>query len=221
METSLSYIGLVVAWAAYLAVHSLLAARRVKAAVARRWPASARAYRLIYSLVAAVTLVPLVALTVALNGPQVVAWHGPAWWLAQAAALAAVLGFTTTVRGYDMGQFLGLGNRSAVTEDGRESWEPLRLTGLHRFVRHPWYFFGLVILWTRDLDLAGLVAVLTITVYLVVGSRLEERKLMEAYGDAYAAYRRRVPGLIPIPGRHLAPDEAGELARQANEGDPS
>ncbi|MFB6260531.1 MAG: isoprenylcysteine carboxylmethyltransferase family protein [Thiohalorhabdaceae bacterium] len=89
------------------------------------------------------------------------------------------------------------------------------------FVRHPWYFFGLVILWTRDLHLAGLVAAVAISAYLVIGSRLEERKLLSAYGTAYAAYKRRVPGLAPLPGRYLSRAEATELARQANEGETS
>lgn len=222
METPLiAYLGLFLAWAAYLGLHSLLAGRRVKAAVARRWPAWARAYRLIYSVVAVALLAPLLGLTLVLDGPLVVAWHGPAWWLAQGAALAALAGFVHSLRGYDTGHFLGLGDRSAVSEDGSEPWEPLRITGFHRFVRHPWYFFGLVILWTRDLHAAGVVAAAAITVYLVVGSRLEERKLVESYGAAYTAYRRGVPGLIPMPGRHLSPAEAAELARQANEGETS
>ena len=222
METALiAYLGLFLAWGAYLALHSLLAARRVKAAVARRWPSWAGAYRLIYSVVAVVLLVPLLGFTLILDGPLVVDWRGPAWWLAQGAALAALAGFVLSLRGYNTGHFLGLGGRAAVTQEGNEPWEPLRITGFHRFVRHPWYFFGLVILWTRDLHLAGLVAAVAISAYLVIGSRLEERKLLSAYGTAYAAYKRRVPGLAPLPGRYLSRAEATELARQANEGETS
>ena len=213
------YVGLALAWAAYFALHSLLASRRVKAAAAHRWPGRARAYRLTYNLIAVALLLPLAGLVGWLNGPVVLAWTGLAWWLAQAAALAAIAGFVVSLRGYDMDHFLGLrqlGERGAITDGGVEPWEPLRIGGFHRFVRHPWYFFGLVILWTRDLHLAGLVSAAAITAYLVVGSRLEERKLIQAYGAAYADYRRRVPGLIPLPGRHLNPGEAAELARRAN-----
>jgi protein-S-isoprenylcysteine O-methyltransferase Ste14 len=167
-------------------------------------------------------LLPLAALVWWLNGPLVLAWTGPAWWLAQAAALAALAGFVVSQRGYDMDHFLGvrqLGQRAAITDGGVEPWEPLRIGGFHRYVRHPWYFFGLVILWTRDLHLAGLVSAVAITVYLVIGSRLEEAKLIRAYGPAYSDYRRRVPGLVPLPGRHLSPAEAAELARRANADD--
>jgi protein-S-isoprenylcysteine O-methyltransferase Ste14 len=219
MEAGITaYAGLVLAWAGYFALHSLLAARRIKAAVVSRWPHRAGSYRMAYNLLAVALLIPLLALTVALDGPMVLVWQGPSWWLAQALALAAVAGFLVSLRGYDMGHFLGLRQHrtGAITDGGVEPWEPLRLSGFHRFVRHPWYCFGLVILWTRDLHLAGLVSAAAVTAYLVVGSRLEERKLVATYGAAYRAYRRRVPGLLPLPGRHLSPAEAAELARQAN-----
>lgn len=216
------YAGLVLAWAAYFGVHSLLASRRLKAAVARRWPARTRAYRLVYNGLAVALLVPLVALVLALDGPWVLTWAGPWWWLAQGAAVAALGGFMASLRGYDLDHFLGLRQwrgSAAITDGGVEPWEPLRLAGFHRYVRHPWYFFGLVVLWTRDLHLAGFLSALAITAYLVVGSRLEERKLVAAYGEAYTAYRRRVPGLVPLPGRRLTPGEADELARRANRGE--
>ena len=216
------YLGLALAWAAYFALHSVLASRRLKAAVAHRWPARVRAYRLAYNLIAVALLLPLLGLALHVDGPTALVWSGPAWWLAQAAALAALAGFLLSLRGYDMDHFLGLRQwrgPTVITDGGVEPWEPLRLAGFHRFVRHPWYLFGLVILWTRDLNLAGLVSAAAVTAYLVVGSRLEERKLIAAYGAAYEDYRRRVPGLVPRPWRHLTPAEAAELARQANEGE--
>jgi protein-S-isoprenylcysteine O-methyltransferase Ste14 len=88
-------------------------------------------------------------------------------------------------------------------------------------VRHPWYALGLLVLWTRDLNAAWLVAAIAITVYLLIGSRLEENKLIAFYGDAYRRYRRRVPGLVPLPGRSLSAREAGELQTLARHAPPS
>ena len=213
-----TYLLLVLSWAAYFAIHSLLASPRLKTRAARLGPAIARRYRLAYNIVAVVLLVPPLWLTVAADGPWVIRWTGPLWWLAQGAALAAVATFLWSVRRYDMGHFLGTRQwrGEAITDSGVEPWEPLRLEGLHRYVRHPWYFLGLIILWTRDMHVAGLITATAATVYLVVGSRLEERKLLASYGTVYATYRQRVPGLIPLPGRHLTPAAARKLMDQAN-----
>ncbi len=215
------YLGLALVWALYFAAHSLLATRTLKSEAARLWPRGARAYRLAYNLLAVLLLAPPLWLTFALDGPAVIQWRGWAWWLAQGAATFAILGFVASLRAYDMEHFLGLRQwrEEGITDGGVEPWEPLRVAGLHRYVRHPWYFLGLVVLWTRDLNLAGLVTAGAITVYLVVGSRLEERKLVAAYGEAYADYRRKVPGLIPLPGRGLSREQADALARRANNGE--
>ncbi len=66
-------------------------------------------------------------------------------------------------------------------------------------------------LWTRDLNAAWLAAVVGITIYSVLGSRLEEEKLIARYGSAYRRYCRRVPGLLPLPRRYLRADEARML----------
>lgn len=61
------------------------------------------------------------------------------------------------------------------------------------------------------MDEARLVSTLCITLYLWLGSLLEERKLLAFHGDAYARYSERVPGLVPWPGRSLSEDEARTL----------
>ena len=40
------------------------------------------------------------------------------------------------------------------------------------------------------------------TVYILVGIRFEEDKLLRLYGDAYSAYRKHVPMLLPWPDGH-------------------
>jgi hypothetical protein len=90
----------------------------------------------------------------------------------------------------DLNDFLGLGVLGGGQHIERDVF---RLSAAHRYVRHPWYSFGLVIVWTRDMNAAMLVSALAITIYFVVGSRLEERKLIEIHGDTYRRYRSRLP----------------------------
>ncbi len=196
------------AWLAYGLIHSWLAGGAVKAWVSRRWPRLAPAYRLAYNAIATLLLIPPLALTLSMPGEVV--WDVPGW-IAWPAAIAAVAGFVWSLRWYDMGEFLGLAQWRR--RDGREH-EGFVLSPLHRYVRHPWYSLGLLLLWTRDLDAAWLTTAVAVTLYLLIGSRLEERKLVERYGEAYRRYQARVPALIPRPGRRLRAAEA-ETLRQA------
>ena len=91
----------------------------------------------------------------------------------------------------------------------------MALSVLHRFVRHPWYSAALVIIWTRDMDAARLLSAAMMTVYVVVGSRLEERKLVAWHGERYHRCRERVPGLVPLAGRVLTAREAARLVADA------
>ncbi|NMG73182.1 hypothetical protein GPA25_00240 [Aromatoleum diolicum] len=202
---------LLFAWGVYAGIHSLLASVAIKHRVAQRWPGAMRSYRLAFNALAALLLLPPLWLTFAFSGPLLWRWSGAWAWLANALAFAAIAAFGWTSRHYDMQSFTGLTQwraREAVADEDAQ----LRISPLHRYVRHPWYFLGLVILWTRDMDAARLISALCITAYLWLGSLLEERKLLQIHGAAYARYRERVSGLVPFPGRTLSKAEAQALA---------
>jgi protein-S-isoprenylcysteine O-methyltransferase Ste14 len=201
---------LVAAWSGYFALHSALASLRVKRWVAARRPGLMPAYRLTYVGLAVLLLGVPVAVALRQAGAPLWEWQGPWRWAADALAALAALGFLWTLRHYDLGEFLGLRQLRAGTQTV-EDQEHLKLTLAHRFVRHPWYFLGLVALWTRPMDPAGLVSALCISGYLVLGSRLEEHKLIAYHGEVYRRYRRSVPALFPLPWRHLTAQAAADL----------
>ncbi|MCU0841813.1 MAG: hypothetical protein MUC79_08860 [Thiobacillaceae bacterium] len=204
---------LAVLWVVYGLIHSWLAGSAMKAWVARRWPAAMPAYRLAFNALAVLLLVPPAWLTHRYTGEAL--WHWPGW-IAWPAAAVAVIGFVWSLRWYDSGEFSGL--RQWRSRDGADR-EGLSFSPLHRHVRHPWYFLGLLLLWTRDLNAAWLVTAVAVTVYVAVGSRLEETKLIAQYGEAYRRYRARVPGLLPWPGRSLSRAEAEALRALSRAGD--
>ncbi|HMA06895.1 MAG TPA: isoprenylcysteine carboxylmethyltransferase family protein, partial [Ramlibacter sp.] len=72
--------------------------------------------------------------------------------------------------------------------------------GLYRYVRHPMYFFGLLILWLTPLMTVNVLAAwLGLSVYVLVGAHYEEKKLSRLYGSAYEEYRARTPMIVPLP----------------------
>jgi protein-S-isoprenylcysteine O-methyltransferase Ste14 len=201
-------------WLGYFALHSLLASLAVKSAVARRWPAAFPAYRLVYNGVAVLLVLPPLVYVMRYPGPTLWALEGAAWWVTQSLAVAAAAGFLVTLRGYDGLEFVGL-RQWRARQTRVEDQESFKLSPLHRFVRHPWYFLGLVLVWTREMTTAWLLTAVVVTLYLFVGSRLEERKLARYHGTVYREYQRLVPGIVPRPWRWLGKEEARRLIAKA------
>jgi protein-S-isoprenylcysteine O-methyltransferase Ste14 len=182
--------------ATYGLLHSLLASASVK-----RWfrtrlgPSVDRFYRLAYNLFALVSFVPVLALLVWRPG-AVVYRLGPPWIaIAVTGQLlsAALLGIGLLQA--NAWSFLGLQPLMGTSQ------APSRLvtTGLYRWVRHPLYTAGLLLIWLTPLMTSGLLAFnLVLTAYVVAGSRLEERRLVAEFGADYHAYQRQVPSLFPL-----------------------
>jgi methanethiol S-methyltransferase len=198
-------------WLGYFVLHSALAALPVKNWFASQYPKRMPFYRLGFNVVALLTLLPLCWL---FDSPALWAWRGVGAWLANGIALAVLIGFVATLKDYDGQVFMGLRQWRDGTRQVEDP-ERFHLSPLHRHVRHPWYCLSLALLWTRDMNAAMLLSCVMMTVYFIVGSRLEEGKLVAAYGHAYRRYMARVPGLVPLPWRSISAREAAELVDAA------
>jgi hypothetical protein len=201
-------------WIGYFALHSILASLAVKRRVAAHSPDLMPYYRLGYNILAGLLLLPLLWLMVRNPGPTLWAWQGLGAWLSNGLALAALFGFVKSLNYYDTQEFLGLRQWKSHIQRV-EDQERFHLSPFHRYVRHPWYSFGLVLIWTRDMNAAMLLSSVMMTVYFIIGSRLEEKKLVVYHGDVYRRYMERVPGLIPLPWKSLTAKEAAELLKAA------
>lgn len=201
------------AWMLYGLLHSFTASLGLKHRVAKRWPQHMPLYRLMFNLLAGITLVPPLLLIYLWREPYLWQWSGIGWFIANGLALLALAGFVWSLRYYDGSEFLGL-RQWRERERRVEDQERFYISPLHRFVRHPWYFLGLVIIWTRDMDTVFLLSSLMMSGYFIIGSRLEEAKLLVYHGERYRTYRDRVPALFPLPWRYMKESEAEELMRE-------
>ena len=85
---------------------------------------------------------------------------------------------------------------------GREMPAPRFYTPLfYKFVRHPLYLGFIIAFWAAPTMTVGhlLFAAVT-TAYILVAIVLEERDLVNLFGDEYRKYRSRVPMLLPWRG---------------------
>ena len=84
-----------------------------------------------------------------------------------------------------------------------------RETLLYRFVRHPLMVGWLIAFWaTPTMTVGHLLFAGLQSVYILAAIVVEERDLIDAHGDAYVEYRRRVPRLIPRLTRAARPEPA-------------
>lgn len=74
---------------------------------------------------------------------------------------------------------------------------PLKILGALKYVRHPYYFSGLVFIWFRPLYTKDLLVNIILTIYIFIGTLNEERKLLNQFGSEYIKYKEQVPMLFP------------------------
>lgn len=201
---------------AYFVIHSLTASLWLKQWVAMRHPALVPYYRLLFNALSLLLAIPLVVVVLLYPGEPLWQWHGIGFYVANGLALLAVIAFFYSLKMYDMAEFWGMRQLQERVKEVKDM-EQFKISVFHRFVRHPWYTMILVIIWSRDMSTSQLLTYSLVTLYLVIGSMMEERKLIAYHGEVYRRYRQQVPGLVPLPWRYLNRAEAEQLLAQQSQ----
>jgi protein-S-isoprenylcysteine O-methyltransferase Ste14 len=194
----LKYLFLALAWTAYCTLHSAMISQTATRFLKRRLGDSFRFYRLFFNSVAVLTLIPVLWYSHSLGKEAIFRWEGE--WLIPRYLLMAcgILLVIAGGRHYSLRQFVGISQLRGASSGGLATGGRIDSSGVLGLVRHPWYTAVVLLLWARDLDLATLVGNGVLTVYIVVGTLLEERKLVHEFGDAYRSYQRRVSMFVPL-----------------------
>jgi protein-S-isoprenylcysteine O-methyltransferase Ste14 len=184
---------LILAIAVWSIVHSLLASLGFKALLRRTFGNGfMKFYRLLYNLFAVISLAPILYLMVSL--PDKTLYRVPSPWsylMFAGQGLSLLLLFAAALQ-TDLLTFMGL--RQLLEEEK----DNLITHGFYRWVRHPLYTFGLLILWlSPSMTVNTFVVYAALTVYILIGAMFEERKLLREFGQEYANYKSVTPMLIP------------------------
>ena len=188
---------LILAAAIYSLIHSLTASLWMKAKTARlcgtgvvRW------YRLAYNLWAGLTFTPILWLLAIL--PDRTLYTIPMPWvtLTTAGQFAGVAIIIIGVLQTGALSFLGI--RQVFSSQSQPEGGSLVTNGLYRWVRHPLYTGGYLLIWLTPVMTLNLLTLFSmLSIYLVLGAKLEEKRLIQAFGDAYRDYQAEVPMLVP------------------------
>ena len=169
--------------------HSLLASNGCKR-LAYAAGLSPRHYRLAFTVAAIAMTAVWLAFVRMLPDTPLYRLHGLVLVPCYALQLLGAWLVWAAVRAFDMRIFMGL-------KPFPPGGEPFVERGIYRYLRHPMYSGVLLILLAMPAQSVNSLHLdVAIALYFVLGSRLEERRMLADHPQ-YADYRRRVPAFWP------------------------
>tara|TARA_R100000005_G_C5004045_1_gene213016 strand:- start:1386 stop:1961 length:576 start_codon:yes stop_codon:yes gene_type:complete len=176
-------------WVLFYTIHSLLASDSVKSKV----PLKQSTYRLIYSGFSILSFAFILLLGASIYSGFVLPPSPATTYVGLMIATFGLFVIKRSFRNYSIRVFLGLRKET-------QSDRILKKDKLQSKIRHPLYtgtillFLGYFIYNPLLVNLISLVALIT---YLPFGIRLEEKKLIQQFGEEYLKYKRDIPALFP------------------------
>ncbi|WP_094228739.1 methyltransferase family protein [Methanolobus psychrotolerans] len=184
----------------FAAIHSLIASLRFKRQIVQFLGSRAdKLYMPVYSLIAVVTLLPLIYLLYKNPGPFLYIIPSPwRWFMVGGQIIAAIIG-PRALRDAPHRFMI----RSQLSGPNAPEATPLDIRGVYRWIRDPFLLSGLVIMWlTPFMTVNLLIIYILTTIYLFMGSLHWESRLVAQFGDEYREYQKKVHRVIPYLKAH-------------------
>ncbi len=218
MDSTINYshiLTISMLWTGFFLIHSVTASLGLKRWVAKYYKHLMPAYRLTFNIFSMVLIFPILWLSFRWASEPLWHWTPVLFWVTSFISVVTIIAFYFSLKYYDMAEFMG--TRQWTERNNQvEDQEQFKIGEFHRFVRHPWYSMGIILIWCRELDPVMLTSAIMLTLYFMFGSRLEEHKLIQYHGNIYRRYMDKVPGLIPRPWRYLSKSQVKELLTSSN-----
>ena len=183
-------------FAGFAVVHSILATDFIKSKAKKLLGKRFRFYRIIYTFLSFITFAPALIMWFNYSSQTSVLYTLP----------ERMLSVTFLIRGAGLGLFVYAAFQTDLREfigikqvqDGEN--KPILITnGAYGIVRHPLYTGGIMVLFGKmGMTVLDLTAVSLISVYLIIGAYIEEKRLLSVFGDEYKQYMAKVSMFIPV-----------------------
>ena len=181
-------------------LHSYTAKTSVKNSFRKRFPLFFSYYRIIYNIG---SLFYFLLFGWSLPGKDIDIYIIPFPWILLF-TFFMMWGFWIawrSFRHFDTLAFLGIRqlSESADVNKYAEYNVKLSISGWYKYVRHPLYFGCLLGIWFWPfMTVAWFQMALYVTLYFIIGSKHEEKLLLERFGESYRNYQKQTKRLIPF-----------------------
>ncbi len=197
----MEYITLTILWSLWCLLHSLLITPSVTNLLKEKLKKSYTYFRIFYNIFATLTFVGVSYYAKTIHDSVLFSPNGYQQIIQLILFVISILLFVMGTKNYDMMQFLGLmqikqeNNGQGIGVSGE-----FKQSGILRYTRHPWYLASFLILWSGYIDLTYTRFIMNavFTLYLFVGTILEEKKMVDQFGESYRTYQKKVPMFIGL-----------------------
>ena len=194
----MKYLLIVFLWTAYLSLHSFLISTGFTKLMTRLLKDYYAFYRLFYVLLSILLLIPVINFTALADNKMLITYSPPlnvARYVLISGSLIifvwALFFIYDPLSFFGIRQILNFGKKNSSSQE-------IKKNGLLGIIRHPMYFAVIVYFWCQTFRVADLLVNTIVTIYIVIGTFLEEKKLVLEFGDSYTKYQQEVPMLIPF-----------------------
>ncbi len=196
----MKYLFVASLWIGYCALHSYLISIGFTNLMTRLLKNYYAFYRFFYNLVSLILLIPLINFTAQSDSKIILTYDYPLSIIRYALISGSLLMFFwafffnyDSLSFFGIRQILNFGKPKKINPS-----EEIRRNGLLGIMRHPMYFALIVFLWCHTFRIMDIIINTVLTLYIIIGTKLEEKKLVLEFGDTYIKYQKEIPMLIPF-----------------------
>jgi methanethiol S-methyltransferase len=196
----MKYLLIALMWAGYCLQHSFLISIRFTDLMKHLFKNYYAFYRIFYIFISLALLIPLINYTIQLDNKVIIMYNQPLNIVRYVLISGSLLMFFWAFFfNYDSLSFFGI--RQALNfgkiKEANPSME-IKKNGLLGIIRHPMYLALIIVLWCQIFTLSDIIVNTILTIYILIATRLEEKKLVLEFGDTYVKYQQEVPMFIPF-----------------------
>lgn len=179
-------------------IHSILATDYIKGKAEKIFRERFPFYRILYSILSVITFAPAFYIWIKYAGSTSLVYSIPQW-LYPLVIFIRLAGIGLLVYAFVQTGILEFMGIRQLVEKPAVSGNVLVTKRAYGMVRHPIYTGGILVLFTKiDMTILDFTAVVLISVYLIVGAFIEEKRLLREFGGNYRLYQQQVSMFIPI-----------------------